>query len=645
MQQQSRGYNANTVNQHLSFKDRLVAKIKWLFTKEGRPSLLVIIIGFIVGAFVDGAVGIILSTIIGLAVLTFLKKFHLPTKPWQATVTTLFPIIARLCFMMILLLPVADASVGLLLPSGHNPDTLMKYLSIMVVVPKNIVSNAPITDPFPGIPIIVALSVILMFWGSLNLYKRKNFAIALSGLVLYTISPTIASAVTPGHFNQVSSYAVGYYLGWVGLVLIVVDKFFLHRILKTPAPMSPNPTIQNANRFMSIFPVFTVALLFSQLQTLHIHLPMITLQIDQSAGFEEAHHAFASVFTGAVAAIGAAVVIEGATSSDDSSSSDDSGPTEPTSSPEIPPTPPEVPTAPPTPPDAPPNPPQPDTTSETPAPPEAPPESTTPGPHVGDTHQYTDEFGNQQTLILQPDGTWVRDSDGHTVDIDKLNDYLKQAKADQDFMNKDQQHQIDTDKTKAASDDKALHDSLEAAHDDTKKFWKDYYTQENEFNSWEAEHEIQKAEGYEKLEKVAEITKKGADTLIFIGKYTVPGGRQVADIYEVTTEIAEGAADGKPGEGLAKGTIKAGEKILEHVIFHKLEHALGHESDAGKIVHYLNSEKGSLPENFIKDKIKGAGPEKLGEIIKEKTGLEHSEGGPEHSEGGLENTESGAPSE
>ena len=67
-----------------------------------------IALGFIIGVFVDGAVGIILSTVLGLALLTFLKKFHLPIKPWQATVTTLMPIIARLCFMMILLLPVAD---------------------------------------------------------------------------------------------------------------------------------------------------------------------------------------------------------------------------------------------------------------------------------------------------------------------------------------------------------------------------------------------------------------------------------------------------------------------------------------------------------------------------------------------------------
>ena len=87
---------------------KLIAKIRWLLTKDGSPYLLVIALGFIIGVFVDGAVGIILSTVLGLALLTFLKKFHLPIKPWQATVTTLMPIIARLCFMMILVLPVAD---------------------------------------------------------------------------------------------------------------------------------------------------------------------------------------------------------------------------------------------------------------------------------------------------------------------------------------------------------------------------------------------------------------------------------------------------------------------------------------------------------------------------------------------------------
>ena len=132
----------------------------------------------------------------------------------------------------------------------------------------------------------------------------------------------------------------------------------------------------------------------------------------------------------------------------------------------------------------------------------------------------------------------------------------------------------------------------EHAHDEKpKKFWKDYYQKENEFDSWEAEHEMSKAEGFEKLENAAKYTKKGADWAVWVGKYTVPGKKnEVSDAYEVASEFTESAADGKTGQGLGKAGIKIGEKIVEHYTWHTLEHTLGHESDAGKFVQYINQE-------------------------------------------------------
>ena len=455
---------------------RFTAKVRWLFTKEGWPSLLVIALGFLIGVFIDGAVGIILATIVGLALLTLLKRFHLPTKPWQATVGTIMPIIARLCFMMILLLPVADVTVGLLLPSGHNPDTFMKYLSIMVVVPKNIISNAPVGDIFPGIPIVVALSIVLMFLGSLNLYKRKYLIMAFIGLIIYTISPSIASVVTPAVFSPVSSYAIGYYLGWIGLILVIVDKFLLHRILKTPAPSQPSPTLQRANHLMSIIPFVGIALFFTPLQSLHINLSIITLQ-DLSSGFEAAHHAVAGVLSGAVAGVGAGSVIDSVSSSGDPGNNPPDSPTVPVPPPDVPST--------------------------------APPTQEPP-------------------------------------DIDEINNAKKQREIDEQYMSafeKDRQKQINDDKIKAANDDKVLQEIRDHAQDDTKKFYKDFYEQENEFNSWEAEHELKNAENMETLEHAAEYTKKGADWAIWIGKYTVPGGKQVADAYEVASNFAEGASE------------------------------------------------------------------------------------------------------
>ena len=185
---------------------------------------------------------------------------------------------------------------------------------------------------------------------------------------------------------------------------------------------------------------------------------MVSLQF---GGFEEEHHALAGLFSGIIAGIGGGAVTNDA-------STDDSGTTPP---PDIPVNPPMV----------------------------TPPDQTGPVPHVGDTYPYTDEFGNPQTLILQPDGKWQRDSDGHTVDIDRLQQAIKEAKEGRDFIHSDLQKQIAADTNKAASDDKALHDFQDHLHDETNQFWKKYHEDENEFNSWEAEHELSKSEGFEKL--------------------------------------------------------------------------------------------------------------------------------------------------
>ena len=60
-----------------------------------------------------------------------------------------------------------------------------------------------------------------------------------------------------------------------------------------------------------------------------------------------------------------------------------------------------------------------------------------------------------------------------------------------------------------------------------------------------------------------EYTKKGVDWAMWIGKFTVPGGKYVADTYEVSSEFVESAADGKPGQGVEKALIKVGEKLGE----------------------------------------------------------------------------------
>ncbi|MCL4437407.1 MAG: hypothetical protein M1387_11950 [Thaumarchaeota archaeon] len=279
-------------------------RIKWLFSKNGLPTLVTIVVGFIIGVFLDGAVGVVLATVVGLLVLKAFKRLSIPTKPWQALLASVLPIVSRLMFSMVFFLPIADY---LWMPSKHTPNTLMKYLSILIVKPENLMATQ-YSNYFPGLTWIVIVSVVLMLWGSLNLDRRRNLVFAFSGLLLYTLSPTITYAALTGDVTLriVSDFfAVGYYLGWVGLALFVVSKF-LPRLLKTQQP-TLSPLTQGKTTLMSFLPLLMVSLFISQIEALQLHLSITTLQIDLS--FEEAHHSVASVFSGVFAGAAAAAAV------------------------------------------------------------------------------------------------------------------------------------------------------------------------------------------------------------------------------------------------------------------------------------------------------------------------------------------------
>lgn len=592
----SQGY-ASHVNQNQSFVKRLIGKIKWLFTKNGLPVLLVLIVGFLVGFVVDGAIGVILSTIVGLALLTVFKKFRLPLKPWQETVSVILPIVARLCFIMVFFLPIADY---LALPSGHTPNTLMKYLSIMVVIPSNIVSGAPSTNVYPGLPIVVAISVFLMFWGSLNLGKRKNFIIAFIGLLLYTLSPTIASSVSgyPSIRILFSFFSIGYYLAWAGLILMVINRF-LPKIIGSPTQQQLPPPPPAANRLMSLAPIFGLALFLPQLISNYIDISWVALQT--GIGFEEAHHSIAGFFSGCVAGVGAAAIVDSFVSdpaiSDSLRAGGGFGDTSAIgSSPPL---------------DAPPP-----TSMDIPPP---------PPPPQGETITYNDQFGNSMTATQQPDGTWINEN-GNIVDIDRIDEANREYNADRDWSRNEQQKEIVEDTSKAARDDQAAHQPYSPS-DQTKNFWKGFLEQEQDFNSWQASHELKKAEGFGTLEKIAKGFKTTVDWTIWVGKYTVPGGRTVSDVYDVASEFAGSAADGKTGEGLAKGGIKTGQKMLKKALWKGLENKFGGESGAGQFIRYMNQDNGpattfgQFVEDATKDKVKGAAPDALAGFVKAKTGL------------------------
>jgi len=348
----------------------LKQRIRWLFTKDGYPALAPLVVGIVIGFFLNGPLGLILATAGGFAVLYFFKRLPIRLKPWQALTVDLIPILAKIFFFMIFLLPVASY---LTLPSGHTPNTLPKYVSIIFALPKNLFSK-PGTDVFPGFCIIVLVSIVLMFWGALNLNKKKNWLLAFFGLLLYTFSPTITSAILGDARIRIimSFFSTGYYLAWLGLILILVSKV-LPRLLKVkPDLMRKQPGILNI-----LPPVIAVGVL-SQLYSVDVagHMQFMGL-----FDFESTHHFIAGIFSGGTAAFGSAAIVDEATEEGEYSESDEAAEPEKT-----------------------PPPPEPQPGPKPPVP------STDPEDEPGTTIQ---DNGDGTMTKRRPDGTWAtKYSDG-----------------------------------------------------------------------------------------------------------------------------------------------------------------------------------------------------------------------------------------
>jgi uncharacterized Zn-binding protein involved in type VI secretion len=277
-------------------------KITNMFTNRQKwPVVIAFIIALALGAVGFGYIGLIVGVIAGIFLLTKFSNYKISFTPWQTAVTSFLPMIAKILYFMILLLPVADY---LTLPSGHTPDSFVKYISIMIAVPSNFVSGAP-NDVFPGIPIVVLISIILMVIGGLNLQKTKYFVIALSGLLLYSVSPAIASVVAGRAIPPlvIQFYAIGYYLAWIGLILIVVSKILPKFIKKTTLPPPPP---QN-NSLGLIVPFMLLPLALTQIISLQPHalISVVPVELD----FESAHHLGAGFLAALFAALGAGLIV------------------------------------------------------------------------------------------------------------------------------------------------------------------------------------------------------------------------------------------------------------------------------------------------------------------------------------------------
>lgn len=276
-------------------------RIKWLFTKEGIPLLITILAGIIFGSIFNGALGIIIATIFGLTILKLLNRLPLKISPWQSLVAFFTPLIARICFFMFFLLPVADF---LALPTGQTPDTIPNYLSVVLLKPENLFSRPDLV--FPGFVILVIISIVLMFWGGINLSKRRNLILALSGLLLFTLSPTITS-ILGGDFRfrfSIDVFDAGYLFAWIGLLLAALN-------MALPRFLNYRPTTPyNQGAFLNVIPAALAVGFISQLNTIDLS---VYLQSFQAFGFfEHTHHFIGAVFTGGAAAAGAGLIVNDA---------------------------------------------------------------------------------------------------------------------------------------------------------------------------------------------------------------------------------------------------------------------------------------------------------------------------------------------
>jgi hypothetical protein len=202
-------------------------------------------------------------------------------------------------FMMVLLLPVASY---LSMPSGHTPNTLPKYVSIVAALPRNLIQR-PVNDVFPGFAIVVLISVALMVWGSMKLGTKKGLLLAAGGLLLYTLSPTIASTIMGSARLRIlpSFFNIGYYLAWLGLVVVAISPL-LPRWLKVKSPA--------AGRTAGVLSIIAPVAVLGLMERLGAKDPSGGVMALQLLDFESTHHAVAGGFAGAFAGFGGAAVVD-----------------------------------------------------------------------------------------------------------------------------------------------------------------------------------------------------------------------------------------------------------------------------------------------------------------------------------------------
>ncbi len=253
------------------------------------------IIGFIVGFLFGPFIGIIAVIITGFILFKIKNPNKSPVPSQDAMpdfVTSLFKVIGRIMVIMMLSLPIASA--GLIMANFRNPDTLIKYVSVIIADPSNITFT---TGLFPGMPLMMLGGIILIIMGILIpeklLADKMKWLFQVLGMAIITVTPIISFFAFDSFMDFSWGYGIVFYLGWIGVVIQLIAPM----IGKNINPSTPAPPPQYAT--YALLAVFATPILAS--------ISTSPSPEDTKAAahfFEILHHGFASGIGALIAGLG-----------------------------------------------------------------------------------------------------------------------------------------------------------------------------------------------------------------------------------------------------------------------------------------------------------------------------------------------------
>jgi hypothetical protein len=573
------------------------------------------IVGFLVG-LANGIAGMVCSIAVGLLLsVFFIKRMSLEQalEALQKNLTKI-PFIMQIVYMIGTIVFFSIFSVvitkgGLFLPDMvHNPNTLVKYLSIIWVLPENF-SKAP-TYAFPGYPALIIAATIIMIVGTIIperfVDKKIKPIIMMVGLIMLTAAPTITHSMLGQKGAAPWDYLPVFYLAWVGMIMVMV-AVYLPWVLEKLG--------------LSGKLVLGAGLIIPVIIPLMPNLQFIT------GSFEGDHHDAAMVISGWVSAL---IGMHNASLAGKTTT-----------------TPPPAPAPPP------------DDTVATP------PDTTPPGPVVGPSgykdgtvKTYANPLGWGDDIELVYDAgkdMWHNTTEDCWYNsLDNYQKYQKQAKDDKEWIHKDQNsgHSAFNDKlNEIAQKNKDDFDKSQKAEKE-KQQKKDALVDQQMKDHMEGFKANQSANNWDWAVSGASAVETAADTSIdVLAKCTGKQGEFIKKVYTATKDVAKNVSEQVADNGLslksvAKGTAKGTGEAIFDLGLDKLKEKVGKMGD-GKIPGLydfkgqdLNKAAKFVPKNItdhvfkehvikegIKDGIKDAIQGKLQGIltdpVKEGIGFKH----------------------